>query len=1252
VIQRHFFFRLGNPSSSSDVPERSHSASSLSKPTAPKKQAYDSNKPKPLQPLGGKKKRSSKRQKELVAIQEHCLRLQEEGQAGEEIDAFIFLANLSQSDVKEVRDYLLQYKPAAAENSGENSGGNSYSRSSSSSVKSVVSSSDTSRSNSSTDISMLGSGAVWETQKPKGQRKQKAENKRIRADSEGSTKKKVGENNGKFKSGAQERDFKTGGRSQTNANDFNSLTKPDSKSKKVNTKQTTRDGNFNKVEEYKEKGNQDKTGSKEEANRSVESESSIVMQGQNLVVQGQSSMEVQRSSVPGQISVWEDPMPQRGERPTRQHRRSEAESSDSAINLDTLNAEMAETSSSEKDKTDATGSVDTSVASVESGIAMAEERALSASASSSDTGRGGDRYDDDTDNAEVNHDGTESLNENTLQGQLAQSDITSEVEFYLEDSAEVKEKQRLREENLRRQKSSVGEKETTAKPVGKDGYFDSNETFDNSKAASISSPNSGIHLINKTEKDLSAPKNKSSEEEDSALMRESHEIEIPPLRSESEGFCVTDITNPYGGTSEKEPSNESRGFLPVDASECSDSKRQSGGESVIVEEEEEIFLDTFDSAHSFTESKSPSAQDDDKDVSAETAGRKSNEGLTVNEMRNVNTAADKIGSDAHVVESLAEKTKLENLSTTAENTAENFVKINDSDSNIDVKAAEIEQEVTFDHKEQRRTENSVLLVEYSSSSEDDGDQLKDEETFATALDDTPSPATHGSRDQTENAMQQERQSSLPLPAQQLFVVVQDYSTTTTTTSDSSGPSSPVKKVRRKKHKVAPAPFLDHSVRTQLAADCWKNYTPDSPQKSLTPDRELSVTPERGSPSPSRSLTPDRQRQISETGVDFEASVDAENTKNVAEESGSFILAGFTTAGTQTEGGDFGTASKNVDSEGFDYKIIVANNHYTPHKGESVDVFRSVSHKLRLDKSVMVDISEEPSVDWLYSCFPGVAVGQLNEVLEVCNGDVELAVELMFDWGITTPITPTDRRQLKKEMANKRSSLEADAIRSPLTPEKIVHPDFIVSPSKLLDLCMKTVNRCSPDIQQKLISSSKQRLERLERSESEKIKSIDFSEILEEEDEESSLGLSEIVSLDDFTSEESPDKELEREVSPLSTEQTPSMTKQTVTKLPSSLKPLTPKPLRMLPNFRRLQEPSTAAAETAIKPDMERAVPAISKQIFEPVERVGAASEILTLPLPPDLLSSLQQMFGKLSLPSKFCKSLSLFISRCRLRLFS
>jgi hypothetical protein len=399
------------------------------------------------------------------------------------------------------------------------------------------------------------------------------------------------------------------------------------------------------------------------------------------------------------------------------------------------------------------------------------------------------------------------------------------------------------------------------------------------------------------------------------------------------------------------------------------------------------------------------------------------------------------------------------------------------------------------------------------------------------------------------------------------------------------------------------------------------------------------------------LTPDRQRQISETGADSKASLDAENTKNIAEESGSFILAGFMTAGTQTEGEDFGTASKNVDSEGFGYKIIVANNHCTPHKGESVDVFRSVSHKLRLDKSVMVDISEEPSVDWLYSCFPGVAVGQLNEVLEVCNGDVELAVELMFDWGITTPITPTDRQQLKKEMANKQSLLEADAIRSPLTPEKIVHPDFIVSPSKLLDLCMKTVNRCSPDIQQKLISSSKQRLERLERSESEKIKSIGFSEILEE-DEESSLGLSENFSLDDFTSEESPDKELESEVSPLSTEQTPSMTNQTVTKLPSALKPLPPKPLRMLPNFRHLQEPSTAAAETPIKPDTERAVPAISKQIFEPVERVGAASETLTLPLPPDLLSSLQQMFGKLSLPSKFCKSLSLFISRCLLRLFS
>ena len=304
-------------------------------------------------------------------------------------------------------------------------------------------------------------------------------------------------------------------------------------------------------------------------------------------------------------------------------------------------------------------------------------------------------------------------------------------------------------------------------------------------------------------------------------------------------------------------------------------------------------------------------------------------------------------------------------------------------------------------------------------------------------------------------------------------------------SESSCPATPRKRVRRKKHRTPAEPFFDDSIKVQLQSDSWKSFGPE--------------------------------RHISGQNMDVSGGVEEAQAShaNVAA-----TTPDCASVSTQTEGRDFGAASKGAASPPQEdvYQFLVANNDYVCAASTSAvapSKSKSRSQKLKLDKSTMVDITYEPSADWLYSCFPEVAVAHLNEVLEVCHGNVAVASELMFEWGISNPITPHDKHQLQKEMARHRSQVENS---DPRTPESAVPESknsSISGPPSLMDLCMSLVPKTNTDIQRQVISSSEQRLQRIESTESQRIRTISYEEIHAGAD--SGVDLPDHFSLASFTS---------------------------------------------------------------------------------------------------------------------------------------
>ena len=492
-------------------------------------------------------------------------------------------------------------------------------------------------------------------------------------------------------------------------------------------------------------------------------------------------------------------------------------------------------------------------------------------------------------------------------------------------------------------------------------------------------------------------------------------------------------------------------------------------------------------------------------------------------------------------------------------------------------------------KEKGGVERSVRLVFYSSSSEDECcEEDPSKSGVLTAL-----HATSAEKNTSESSLtdvpnsEHSRSSSLD---KELACGVG------VETSESSCPASPRRKVRRKKHRTPAIPFFDDSITVQLKSDSWKSFGPER----QIPDLNAGVGREVGEAQTSLATTTPDCPSIS----------------------------------TQTEGRDFGAVSKGVayppQKAEDGYRFLVASEDYICAASTGAAILSSKSHgqKLKLDKSTTVDITCQPSADWLYSCFPGVAVAHLNEVLEVCHGDVGMAVELMFEWGISNPITPHDKHQLQKEMAKHRSQAESS---SPGMPEAAAWEgknERISAPPTLMDLCMNLLPQTNTDIQQQVINSSEQRLQRIESTESQRIRSISFEEI--HSDSDTGIDLSDHFSLDLFTSSttskrlddvrwKSQPKVLSSESAKESSERSSVVDFSSVLAGEVGAEPQNEgrRPERVLGSYTASSLPVASASDSTL-PDSEAQL----------------VQGDLALPLPAGLVRNLEELFGTLPIPNK------------------
>ena len=496
-------------------------------------------------------------------------------------------------------------------------------------------------------------------------------------------------------------------------------------------------------------------------------------------------------------------------------------------------------------------------------------------------------------------------------------------------------------------------------------------------------------------------------------------------------------------------------------------------------------------------------------------------------------------------------------------------------------------------KEKESVDRLIRLVSYSSSEADDDAEkpLKSDTVTPSAVTITLAERSTPDSDSTDvSSPDHSRSPSFEKPA--AFSISAEN-------SESPCPLSPRRrKVRRKKHRAPVLPFFDDSIKVQLNSDSWKSFGPE---------RQI----------------PDRDTKAG--GTVWEAQASQINAAATAD---------CTTFSTQTEGRDFGLASKSISTslcgETEDgYRFLAANSDYAcaANNDAAVLSLKMRGHKLKLDKSTTVDITVEPSADWLYSCFPEVAMAHLNEVLEVCHGDVTVAVELMFEWGISNPITPRDQHQLRKEMAKYSSQA------SPWTPEAATcgsRDEGVSAPQRLVDLCMSLVPQTNTAIQQQVINSSEQRLQRIESTESQRIRTLSYEESCARADS-SRVDLPNRFSLSSFTSGASPRYIYNSRYEPMAEV----LSSHSSSKQSSQRGSVVDFQSVLAEEIKVVQQKEDARPKSMSHSNSASTLPRASASESALLDyAVEGGHGDLALPLPLDLVGSLEQLFGKLPIPNR------------------
>ncbi|KAK7496517.1 hypothetical protein BaRGS_00012169 [Batillaria attramentaria] len=347
--------------------------------------------------------------------------------------------------------------------------------------------------------------------------------------------------------------------------------------------------------------------------------------------------------------------------------------------------------------------------------------------------------------------------------------------------------------------------------------------------------------------------------------------------------------------------------------------------------------------------------------------------------------------------------------------------------------------------------SSIVIVGYSSSSSED-------ERISSASLPASSVLQNGDSDFSRSSVSPEKQLTSNSAAEN--------------SESSLNASCPRKKVRRKKHKAVPEPFLDDMFKDQVVSESWKSL---SPSMQIT---DIQTAAAEGS---------DSSDNIVHTRMDRQVHREASSQTEVQDFNIMFMVeTSFSNNTIPLEKG---------------YQYAMAKGQYV-----SVDVTASsttATHsphgKLTLEKSTLIDMpleQIEPNMEILQNCFPEVAARHLKEVLEVCGGDMEWATNLLLDWGVSTPFTPHDKHRLQQEMAKHQERYTVPALSA--APEDLDTRNVFQPPS-LFDICQKRLpcsmesKQLSDDVQRHVISSSYQRLQRIESHELERVRSISFDE---------------------------------------------------------------------------------------------------------------------------------------------------------------
>lgn len=185
-----------------------------------------------------------------------------------------------------------------------------------------------------------------------------------------------------------------------------------------------------------------------------------------------------------------------------------------------------------------------------------------------------------------------------------------------------------------------------------------------------------------------------------------------------------------------------------------------------------------------------------------------------------------------------------------------------------------------------------------------------------------------------------------------------------------------------------------------------------------------------------------------------------------------------------------------------YRFVVSKGQYSSQKFSEETQFvvpKNNSHVIMLDKGTYVDFTPdplEPALEVLQSCFPEVASIHLQEVLDVCQGNMEWATNLLLDWGVTTPMTSEDKLQLQQEVAKQSLATR----KSSFPTSGGASTQHLFQPLSLFDTCQRKFiaagdTHLSKEVQRRVIDSSCQRLQRIESQELERVKSICDNELL-------------------------------------------------------------------------------------------------------------------------------------------------------------